>query len=170
MGPSHRSHQQLQTFAETSSAHSGTAVQTAVLSTLHVHVLPIAVQLPTDAELIALRSAAAAAGQLLARGRVHRKREEVRRLAEIGIPIRVDEEVYQDDDVHGEDHAEDQVEAFLVRISTSTSVLLGARGGVEPLVLARRYDRSSVVPEVDKRGVLHRLQKSAARQYCQCLG
>ena len=86
--------------------------------------------------MLTMRSSTAAASQLHARRAIDGQAEKVARLAEIGVPVRVCEEVDESQQVEQENCEEDKEEGTLVSVSATGSILLCFYGGVEPLRFA----------------------------------
>ena len=117
-----------------------------------------------SAELVGVRSGAAAALEATARGRVEREGEEVLQLDEVGDEAAAEEEVAQAKNVgreHGDQH---DVKNTLPGLGAARGVILGFQRGVEALVLRGGEDGygGGVVPVVDEGGVVAAHDEGAA--------
>lgn len=89
-----RTHQDIKALMECPSATQARIFATSIsVHTLHVNMSAVLLQSPRRAELLPMRSSAAAAGQFLAWRAVDGQTEEVARLTEVGVPVAVRNEV-----------------------------------------------------------------------------
>lgn len=111
--------------------------------------IPFVIYEPVDQVLLAFRTATTRSGEDVRRRGVDGKRKEIWRFREVGDKAAVDNEVYEDENVHQEnEHQNNHPSSRRGILDATRSVLLSSDIGIEVLTLLLFDDGARVIPRV----------------------